>query len=129
MKHVIAAALIGMTAAAVATVTPTTASAQTRPAAPRPPAYAKCAACHSVIKGGPNGIGPNLFGVVGRKAGTAPKYSYSPALAKAGVTWNRQTLDRFIADPESVARGSKMMKIGTTPADRAAIITYLSGLK
>lgn len=129
MKHVFAGALIGTAAVVAALAVPMMANAQTRPAAPRPPAYAKCAACHSVVKGGPNGVGPNLVGVVGRKAGTAPKYSYSPALAKAGVTWNRQTLDRYIADPDSVARGGKMPKIGTSPADRAAIITYLSGLK
>lgn len=131
MKYILAAGLTGAAiVAAVAGVAPAVGAAVQGGATPaRPAAYAKCAACHSVVRGGPNGVGPNLFGVVGRRAASAPKYNYSPALAKAKPTWNRQTLDRYIADPDSVARGGKMPKIGTSPADRAAIITYLSGLK
>lgn len=97
--------------------------------AARPPAFAKCAICHSVVKGGPNGVGPNLHGVVGRKAGAVPKYFYSPAMARSGLTWNRQALDKYIAKPAAVVPGGRMAPVATTPAERAAIIDYLAGLK
>lgn len=103
--------------------------AQAAPPAAKPAAFAKCAMCHNVVKGGPNGIGPNLSGVVGRKAGSLATYSYSPSLAKAGLVWNRQSLDRYIADPKAIAPAGKMPAVTTTAAERAAIITYLAGLK
>ncbi|ALC14728.1 c-type cytochrome [Sphingopyxis sp. 113P3] len=113
---VLSATLVSTTAAQAQTVV-------------RPPAYARCAACHSVVKGGPNGAGPNLFGVVGRKAAAAPGYSYSPALKKKGGVWTRAALERYITDPTAFAPGGKMMKVPTTPADRAAILAYLTALK
>ena len=95
----------------------------------KPPVFAKCAACHNVVKAGPNGVGPNLYGVGGRKAGTARGYSYSAALKKSGVTWGWKTLDRYIADPNSIAPDGKMPKVATTEADRKEIIAYLAKLR
>lgn len=104
--------------------------AQGRPSATaRPAAFAKCAACHSVVKGGPNGIGPNLHGVVGRKAGGLANYAYSASLKKSGVNWNQQTLNGYIVNTDVIAPGGKMPNVVTTPAERQAIIAYLAGLK
>lgn len=87
----------------------------------------RCAACHSVA---PNarGVGPNLAGVVGRKAGTAT-YNYSPAMQKAGLVWNAANLDAYLAAPRKVVPGTKML-IGTPAAgDRREIIAYLSATR
>lgn len=119
--------LIHSASAAIVLAVPTVSLAQARPAAP--PAFAKCAACHNVQKGGAHGIGPNLHGVVGRKAGSVAGYAASPSLKKSGVTWNRRTLDRYLVNTEAVAPGGKMPNVATTPAERQAIIAYLAGLK
>jgi cytochrome c len=92
--------------------------------------FARCAICHSNAKGAGNMIGPNLFGVVGRKAGTAPGFSYSPAMAKAGFVWTNQKLDAYIAQPQAVVPGNKMPFAGLPSAtQRADLVAYLDGLK
>lgn len=99
------------------------------PLAAAPPAFAKCAMCHATTRGA-NGIGPSLVGIVGAKSATRPGFAYSTALRKANVVWTRAALDRFLANPASVAPGTTMPNPGVTrPADRAAIIAYLTTLK
>lgn len=109
----------------------TAASAAPKPqAVAPPPAFATCNACHSVAKGGPNGVGPNLFGVVGRAAGTKPGYVYSPAMKGSNIRWARAKLDAYLADPKAVVPGTKMMIPGIKDAaKRSDIISYLETLK
>ncbi|HZB93849.1 MAG TPA: cytochrome c family protein, partial [Stellaceae bacterium] len=84
-----------------------------------------CAICHAV-EPGKNKIGPSLAEVFGRKAGTAPGYSYSDANKKSGLTWDEPTLDKYLADPRGVVPGTKMLFIGLkNPDDRQAVIAYL----
>ncbi|MBV9572061.1 MAG: cytochrome c family protein [Alphaproteobacteria bacterium] len=92
--------------------------------------FTRCAACHRVDKGGADGLGPNLFGVVGRKAGSRPNFSYSPALKNAGFVWTPQKLDAWIAHPAQVVPGNRMAFAGILNAqDRADLIAYLATLK
>jgi cytochrome c len=85
-----------------------------------------CRTCHSV-KEGDNRLGPNLHGIVGRKSGALTNYGYSYAMANADLTWDKATLDRFIANPEGVVHGNNMQPYGGMPsaADRAKLIAYL----
>lgn len=101
------------------------------PAAAAPPAaFATCNACHNTAKSEPNGVGPNLFGVVGRAAGTRSGYAYSPAMKGSNIRWARAKLDAFLADPKGVVPGTKMMIPGIKDAaKRGEIISYLETLK
>lgn len=85
-----------------------------------------CRTCHTV-KAGDNRLGPSLSGVVGRKSGAVEGVAYSSALADGAVTWDAATLDKFLADPQSVAPGTTMKPFGgiASPEERAAIIGYL----
>lgn len=89
-----------------------------------------CAMCHTNAAGAPNRLGPNLAGISGRKAGTVAGFRYSPAMTKAGITWNAKTLDAFLAKPSAVVPGNRM-GFGGVPAaaDRAALVGYLVGGK
>lgn len=90
--------------------------------------FARCAVCHSA-KAGENKIGPSLAGVFGRKSGSAPGFDYSPALKSAGITWDEQELDKFLANPPADIHGTKMV-IGVPDAqDRQNVIAYLKTLK
>jgi cytochrome c len=89
-----------------------------------------CAACHSVKKDDNAMVGPTLFGVVGRKAGTAPSLlGASVNLKKYGVTWTAETLDEFLADPNAKVPGTPMAGVLTDPQQRADVIAYLFTLK
>jgi cytochrome c len=85
-----------------------------------------CRQCHTV-KEGDNRLGPSLYGIVGKKAGTATSFAYSDSLKSSGITWDEATLDKWIADPESVITNNKMKPYtGMTDASaRAAIIAFL----
>ncbi len=85
-----------------------------------------CRTCHS-LDAGDNRLGPSLHAVVGREAGTAEGYAYSDAMAQSGVVWDAETLDAFIADPESVVPGNAMTPFaGIADAEiRAAIVAAL----
>ena len=88
-----------------------------------------CAICHTVDPG-KNKIGPSLFGVVGRKSGSAPGYSYSDANKKSGITWTEEELDKYLADPRGVVPGTKMLFAGLkSEADRKAVIAFLKQQK
>lgn len=92
--------------------------------------FAQCAACHKVDATGRSGIGPNLWGVVGRKSGTLPGYSYSPAMKAAGKFWNDAALDAYLTAPGTAVPGNRMPFAGLkAPADRANVIAYLRTLK
>lgn len=92
--------------------------------------FSRCAACHNAVKGGPNMIGPNLFGVVGRKAGTAPGFSYSNAMKSSGITWTPDKLDTYLTHPAQVVPGTRMAFAGIPDAkQRADLIAYLGTLK
>jgi cytochrome c len=92
--------------------------------------FDRCAICHSNTKTGGNKIGPNLFGVVGRKAGTYPGFSYSSAMQKAGFVWTDAKLDAYIASPQTAVPGNKMPFAGiTNNSQRADVIAYLDTLK
>jgi cytochrome c len=100
-------------------------------AQPAPPAdFAVCSACHeSTAKAAPS-VGPNLFNVGGRKAGTAPDFDYSDALKNSGITWSADTLSAFILDPAKAVPGNKMDYGGATDAAAAkALADYLMSLK
>ena len=91
--------------------------------------FQRCFACHSVAAGEDKLPGPNLRGVVGRRAGTQPGFRFSPALIEAGargLVWTRATLDAYLADPERFLPGTEMGMPGLSLAvDRRDVIDYL----
>ena len=91
-------------------------------------AFAVCAACHGT-RAADKRMGPTMAGALGRQAGTLPGYAYSPAMAKAGFTWDERRLDDYIANPKSVVPGTKMVFRGVDDAGkRKAIIAYIASL-
>lgn len=120
--------------AAAAAGSPPAASAATAPAstpAPAPEisgeqAFAMCTACHSRDAGAPQRMGPNLRGVVGRKAGSNPGFDYSPALKASNITWDAAQLDAYLAAPAKHVPGTRMVIAVPDPARRQALIEYLS---
>lgn len=89
----------------------------------------QCAICHST-KPDQNKIGPSLFGVVGRKTGAVPGYSYSVANKNSNITWTPDTLDKYLQAPRAVIPGTKMPYGGLEDATkRNNLITYLETLK
>lgn len=88
-----------------------------------------CAACHSVTEGKTQ-VGPSLYGVVGRKAGSLTGYHYSAALVTYGKVWDESTLDTYLESPMKVVPGTKMSFVGVKdPTVRGNIIAYLTTLK
>ena len=82
--------------------------------------------CHS-LEPGKNILGPSLAGIVGRKAGAEPSYSYSAAMKQENIVWDANTLDRYLADPQKMVPGNKMPFPGLkTEQDRADVIAYLA---
>ena len=89
--------------------------------------FKKCAACHSVVKGGKNKIGPALYNVVGRKIGGVSDYKYSKALAEYDKSWTFEELNGFLLKPSKWIKGTKMAYAGLRKEkDRASIIKYLN---
>ncbi len=102
-------------------------------AAPAAPAGAalfkqRCQSCHSVAPGAPSQIGPNLAGVVGRKAG-ATGFRYSPALKAANLTWTRENLDRFLTGPTRMVPGTRMVISVTDAGQRAELVKFLESAR
>ena len=93
-------------------------------------ATAKCASCHDFTSGGPNKIGPNLFGVAGRAKGSHDGYSYSDAMKAKGGKWSADDLYHFINGPRAFVPGTKMSFAGIAkPQDVANVVAYLKTLK
>jgi cytochrome c len=90
--------------------------------------FTKCAVCHATVPG-ENKIGPSLAGVVGRKSGTAAGYDYSSAMKNANITWDDDTLDKFLAGPAGFVHGTKMFLSIPSRTDRENVIAYLGTLK
>ena len=92
--------------------------------------FQRCAICHSNAKGAPARIGPNLFGVVGRKAGTFPEFSYSSAMKSAGWVWTADKIAAYAQHPQVVVPGNRMAFGGlSSPKDAADVAAYLATLK
>lgn len=88
-----------------------------------------CATCHNFTKGGPNAIGPNLYGVVGRARGTHEGFAYSDAMKAKGGNWALADLNKFLWKPKWFVEGTKMSFVGLKkPEDRAAVIAWLRTL-
>lgn len=68
----------------------------------------RCASCHAVGPSASNGFGPQLNGLFGRRAGSGPGYSYSPAMKQSGIVWSDKTLAAFLDDPDDLVPGTKM---------------------
>ena len=89
--------------------------------------FKKCAACHSINKGGKNKIGPALYNVVGRTVGSVDDYKYSKTLASYGKEWTFEELNGFLTKPSSYLKGTKMSYAGLRKEkDRASVIKYLN---
>ncbi len=89
--------------------------------------FKKCAACHSIVKGGKNKIGPALYNVVGRQVGEVSDYKYSKALIGYKKAWTFEELNGFLLKPSKWIRGTKMAYAGLRKEkDRASIIKYLN---
>tara|TARA_B100001105_G_scaffold178073_1_gene143605 strand:- start:40 stop:570 length:531 start_codon:yes stop_codon:yes gene_type:complete len=89
--------------------------------------FKKCAACHSITEGGGNKIGPALWGVLGRSAGSIPDYKYSKAMVAHGKNWSFEEMNGFLIKPKDWIKGTKMSFAGLKKAkDRASVILYMN---
>lgn len=92
--------------------------------------FKKCAACHAIGPDAKNKVGPELNGLIGRTAGTAPDFSYSDAMKKAGeggLVWTSETLHTYLENPKAMVPGTKMTFAGLKkPEERDAVIAYIT---
>ena len=89
--------------------------------------FKKCAACHSIAQEGGNKIGPALWGVLGRKAGSVSNYKYSKAMVAYGKSWSFGEMNSFLIKPKDWIKGTKMTFVGLkSEKDRADIILYMN---
>lgn len=90
--------------------------------------FAKCSACHTIDQGGANGIGPNLYAIMGKPVGKGvPGFAYSSALVEKGGTWDWDTMSEWLKSPRAFANGTKMSFAGLSSIeDRAALMLYMN---
>jgi cytochrome c len=89
----------------------------------------QCMACHNFQKGGPNAVGPNLYGIVGRPRASAPGFAYSDAMKAKGGEWTIDDLNKFLTKPQDFVPGTKMTFPGLPrESQRADVIAYLNTL-
>ena len=86
----------------------------------------QCSQCHTI---GAINQGPNLVGVVGRKAGTSPDFPYTPAMKASGITWTPANLEKFLANSQGIIPGTAMSVTVASDTDRINIVAYLAKLK
>lgn len=93
--------------------------------------FKKCTACHTTVEN-KHKIGPSLYGIMGRTAGTIEGYRYSKAMiayGKSGAVWDEETLDAYLVNPRKAVKGTKMVFVGLKKdGDRAAVIAYLKSI-
>jgi len=115
---------------ALPTLPPAAAAPMTSSSSDPPAAFGICSACHTTGKDGGNGVGPNLRGLIGRRAGTAAGFAYSPAMRGAQITWSTGELEEYLKDPASKVPGNFMSIAGIQDAtERKSIIDYLVTLR
>jgi len=103
-----------------------TAGAQAQDAAAGEKTFAVCKACHQIGETAKIGVGPVLNGVIGRRAGTYPGYSYSEANKNSGLTWDDATFREYIRDPKAKVPGTKMIYAGLKDEQKATdLLAYL----
>jgi cytochrome c len=89
-------------------------------------AFQRCANCHQVGPGARSNFGPQLNGIIGRRAGSAPDFAYSPAMKKAGFVWDEKRLAAFLRDPDAVVPGNRMRFWGLRSERQIAdLLAYL----
>lgn len=116
--------------AAEDTVAPVTQTAGSAVAVSGETVFKKCVACHTIDKGGRNGVGPNLHGIVGKAVAASEGYSYSAAMKAKGGVWDAATLDAYLENPRKAMVGTKMSFAGIPDtAERKALIEYLAAQK
>lgn len=92
--------------------------------------FVRCLICHKTTKDGGNGLGPNLFGIGGKKAGTVSGFSYSTAMKGSAITWSQEELAAYIGDPKGTVPGNRMMFAGIADHAQADdLAAYLMTLK
>ncbi len=118
IQMILAAALALVASGGVATAAGDAAAGETT--------FRVCRTCHQIGEGARNFVGPELNGVVGRKAGTVPGYNYSDANKNSGVTWDEATLEKYLKRPRDVVPGTKMAYPGmAADVDIANVIAFL----
>jgi cytochrome c len=126
MRHAILAAAILLASGAVSNF----AYAQEGDAAQGKTVFQRCAICHKVDKGAGNGLGPNLFGIVGRKSASVPDFEYSGPMKASGLTWTNDNLSKWVAGPAKMVPGTKMAFPGiTSKGEIRDVVAYLNTLK
>ena len=89
--------------------------------------FKKCASCHNAAQGGANGIGPNLWGIVGNKHAHSPTFAYSEGMVAKAGPWDFDALNEWLTKPSAYVKGTKMNFAGLSkPEDRANVIAYLN---
>ncbi|HWH18795.1 MAG TPA: cytochrome c family protein [Allosphingosinicella sp.] len=89
--------------------------------------FKKCAACHTINQGGANGLGPNLYGVMGRAIAGTPGFAFSPDLKAKGGTWTWENMSEWLKSPKTFVPGTKMTFAGLgKPEDRANLMAYMN---
>ena len=89
--------------------------------------FKKCTSCHTIASGGANGIGPNLYGVMGKKHGHMAGFAYSPGMTAMPGVWDWAAMNEWLTSPKKYVSGTKMSFAGlSNPEDRASLIRYIN---
>lgn len=92
--------------------------------------FKQCAACHDLKADGKNKVGPNLFGIVGKKSGQAAGFAYSQTMKNLNITWDEANIDKYLTDVKAMVPNGKMAFAGLkNPDDRKAVIEHLKAAK